>query len=218
MKKVESETSDILEVYGEQVERLTAKNDKPLAPSEAKKQDEKIQKIIDKRKNESEGDRHKRLEKEEKERTEDRKFVLEVADAYDFRLVGSQVVDGHDTWVLDGDPRPGFQPRTREAQFLTKLKGRVWIDKAEYQWVKLDITAIDNISVGFVLARIHKGMHGVIEMTRINDEVWLPKHIQIHVDVRIALFKNYDEDIEQTYRDYKKFRTDTKMTVIGEPQ
>jgi hypothetical protein len=34
--------------------------------------------------------------------------------------------------------------------------------------------------------------------------------------VRIALFKNFDEDIEQTFRDYKKFRTATRVTVVGE--
>jgi hypothetical protein len=52
-------------------------------------------------------------------------------------------------------------------------------------------------------------------MTRVNDEVWLPKHIQFHLDARVALFKNYIEDVEQTFRDYKKFRTDTKITVVG---
>lgn len=218
VKKVESRTSEILEIYGEPVERTTAKDDKPLSPDEAKKEDDKIQKIIDKRKNESENDRRKRLQKEEKAREEDRKFVLEVADAFNFRLVGSEVLDGHDAWVLEGEPRPGYQPKNRESQILTKFKGRVWIDKAETQWFKLDITAIDTISVGFVLARIHKGTHVVVELTRVNDEVWLPKHVQLHLDARIALFKSYDEDVDQTYRDYKKFRTDTKMTVIGEHQ
>ncbi len=50
VKKTESRTSEVLEIYGEQVERLTAKDDKPLSPDEAKKEDDKIQKIIDKRK------------------------------------------------------------------------------------------------------------------------------------------------------------------------
>jgi len=216
VKKVESRTSEFLEIYGEPVERLTAKDDKPLSADEAKKEDDKIQKIIDKRKNESEGDRRKRLEKEEKRREEDRKFVLEVADAFNFRLVGSEVLDGHDTWVLEGEPRPGYQFKNRGAQILSKFKGRVWIDKAEAQWVKLDLTAIDTFSVGFVLARIHKGTRVLVEMTKVNDEVWLPKHVQSHLDVRIALFKNYDEDVEQTYWEYKKFRTDTKITVVGE--
>ena len=216
VKKIESRTSEVLEIYGELVARLTAKDDKPLPADEAKKEDEKIQKIIDKRKNESEADRRKRVEREEKSREEDRKFVLEIADAFNFRLVGSEVFDGRDAWVLEGEPRPGYEPKRREARILSKFKGRVWIDKAEAQWVKLDITAIDTISVGFVLARIHKGTRVLIELTRVNDEVWLPNLVQLHLDARVALFKSYDEDIERTYRDYKKFRTDTKITVVGE--
>ena len=216
VKKIESRTSEVLEIYGELVARLTAKDDKPLPADEAKKEDEKIQKIIDKRKNESEADRRKRVEREEKSREEDRKFVLEIADAFNFHLVGSEVLDGSDAWVLKGEPRPGYEPKRREARILSKFKGRVWIDKAEAQWVKLDITAIDTISVGFVLARIHKGTRVLIELTRVNDEVWLPNLVQLHLDARVALFKSYDEDIERTYRDYKKFRTDTKITVVGE--
>jgi len=216
--KIESRTLEVLEIYGEPVERLTAKDDKPLSTNEARKEDEKIQKIIDKRKNESEEDRRTRMKKEEKDREEDRKFVLEVADAFNFRLIGSEVLDGHDTWVLEGEPRPGYEPRNREARILSKFKGRVWIDKAEEQWVKLDITAIDTISVGFILARIHKGTRVLVEMTRVNEEVWLPKHVQFHFDARVALLKNYNEDVEQTYRDYRKFRTDSKITLIGEPR
>src|ERR1700674_1069148 len=216
VRKIESRTSEVLEIYGEPVARLTAKDDKPLPANEAKKEDEKIQKIIDKRKNESEADRRKRVEREEKGREDDRKFVLEIADAFNFRLAGSEVFDGRDAWVLEGEPRPGYEPKQRDARILGKFKGRVSIDKAEAQWVKLDITAIDTISVGFVLARIHKGTRVLIELTRVNDEVWLPKLVQLHFDACVALFKSYDEDVEQTYRDYKKFRTDPKITVVGE--
>jgi hypothetical protein len=218
VKKVESKTSEILEIYGEPVARLIAKDDHPLPADEEKKEDEKIQKIIDKRKNESESDRRKRLEKEEKQREEDRKFVLEVADAFNFKLVGSEIVDGREAWVLDAEPRPGYKFKNRAAQILSKFKGRVWIEKVEQQWVKIDLTAIDTLSLGFVLARIHEGTRVLVEMTKVNDEVWLPKHVQSHLDVRLALFKNYDEDIEQTFRDYKKFRTDSRITVLGETQ
>jgi hypothetical protein len=209
-------TSEILEIYGEQVEKLIAKDDKPLPEGEARKEDEKIQKIIDKRKNESEEERRKRQEKQEKAREEDRKFVLEIADAFNFRLLGSETIDGHDTWVLEGEPRMGYHAKRREAKMLSKFKGRVWIDKAEAQWVKLDITAIDTITFGVFLARIHKGARVVVDLTEVNDEVWLPKHVQFRLDARVALLKNYREEIEQTFRDYKKFRAETKMTLVGE--
>ena len=216
VKKTETRTREVLEVYGEPVERLIAKDDKPLPAGEAKKEEEKIQKVIDKYKNESESGRRKRMEKEEKERQEERKFVLEIADAFTFRLVGSESREGRDTWVIEGEPRAGYEPKERSTKLLSKFKGRVWIDKAEGQWVKLDITAIDSISVGWFLARIHKGMHIEAEQTKINDEVWLPKHVEVQVDARLALVKSYNEDVDETFRDYKKFRTDSKITVVGE--
>jgi len=216
--KTEIRTSEVLEVYGEQVEKLIAKDDKPLSEQEAKKEDDKIQKIIDKRKNESDEERRKRLAKEEKERDEDRQFVLEIADAFDFRLLGSEVIDGHDSWVLEGKPHSGYQPKHRDAKMLSKVEGRIWIDKVEAQWVKLDITAIDTITFGLFLARIHKGARVVVEQTRVNDEVWLPKHVEFRLDAKLALVKTYREDVEQTFRDYKKFRTDSKITMIGETQ
>ena len=218
VKKVESTTSEVLVVYGEHVERRIAKDDKPLSADDAKKEEERIQKIVDKRKNESEGDRRKRLEKEEKEREDGRKFVKEVADAYYFHLLGSETLDGHDTWMLDADPRPDYKPTSKESKFLPKLKGRIWIDKAEMQWVKFDIVTTDTISFGLFLARIHKGTRVVVETTRVNDEVWLPKHVQFHADIRLALVKNYDVDVEQTFRDYKKFRTESTFTLVGETQ
>ena len=215
-KSTEVKTYEILEIYGEQVRRLIQKDDKPLDAKQAAKEEEKIQKIIDKRKNESEQDRRKREEKDVKEREDDRKFVREVADAYDFKLVGTEEVGGRAAWVIDGEPRPGFEPHTREAKFLSKLRGRVWIDKGDLQLAKMDVEATDTMSVGWVVARIHKGTRVMLEQTRVNDEVWLPRHVTFKVDVRVALFKDYNLDGDQEYRDYKKFRTTAKIVGVGE--
>jgi hypothetical protein len=216
VKSVESKTFEILQIYGEPVERLIARDDKPLPADEAKKEEEKIQKRIDRRKNESEDDQRKQMEAEEKSREEDRKFVLEVADAFNFRVLGSEVMAGRDTWVLEGKPRPGYEARRRSARLLSNFEGRVWIDKADAQWVKLDITAMDTISVGWMLARIKKGAHVLVELAPVNDEVWLPKLVQFHVEARVVLFKSYDEDVEQTFREFRKFRAATRITVMGE--
>jgi len=216
IKSTEVKTYEILEIYGEQVQRLIEKDDKPLAAKEAAKEEEKIQKIIDKRKNESDDARRKREEKEVKEREDGRKFVREVADAYDFKLVGTEEVGGREAWVIDGEPRPGFEPHMKESKFLSKFHGRVWIDKGDLQLAKMDIEAIDTVSVGWVLARIHKGTRVVLEQTRVNDEVWLPRHLTFKLDARIALFKGFNLDGEQEYRDYKKFRTSSKIVGMGE--
>ena len=215
-KSAEIKTYEILEIYGEQVQRLTQKDDKPLDAKEAAKEEEKIQKIIDKRKEESENDRKKREEKEEKEREDGRKFVDEVADAYNFKLVGTEMVSGREAWVIDGEPRPGYEPQTKDAKFLPKFHGRVWIDKSDLQLAKMDVEAIDTVSVGWVLARIHKGSRFMLEQTRVNDEVWLPRHVTFKFDARVALLKGYNIDGDQEFRDYKKFGTTSKIVGMGE--
>jgi len=216
VKSTDVFTSEVLMIYGEQVERLIAKNGQPLSEKDAEREEKKIQKVIDKRKDESETDRNKRLAKEEKEREEDRSFVQEIADAYNFQLAASEQLEGRDTWVIDAEPRANYKPRLKDARILSKFRLRLWIDKAELQWSKLDATCIDTVSFGLFLARVHKGTRVLVEQTQVNEEVWLPKHVALKIDARVALLKKYNMNQDLTYSEYRKFRTDTKIVGVGE--
>src|SRR5215475_7816891 len=216
VKSTEVKTFDVMEIYGEQVQKLISKDDKPLSQKDAKKEDDKIQNLIDKRKNESDAAREKRLRKEEKDREQGRQFVQEVADAYNFRFVGMESLDGRDNYVIDADPRPGYQPHLKEAKLLPKFRFRVWIDQQDVQWRKLDLQCIDTVTFGLFLFRMHKGTHATIEQTRVNDEVWLQRHIVADVEFRLALMKNFDLSVDISDGDYKKFGSSTKFTPLGE--
>jgi len=218
VRSTEAKTYEVLELYGEQVQRLIEKDDKPLSEKEAAKEEEKIQKIIDKRKNESDRDRKKREEKEEKDREQDRQFVREVADAYNFKLFGTERVSGREAWVIDGEPRPGFVPHLKESKFLSKFRGRVWIDKSDLQLARMDVECLDTISWGVFVARFHKGSRFMLEQTRVNDEVWLPRQVSLRIDVRLALLKNFNVNVEQSFHDYKKFRATTRILAVEDVQ
>ena len=218
VKSTESKTYEIMVLSGEIVERLIAKDDKPLSEKEARKEDEKIQKIVSRAGKESETQRRKRLDKNDKEMQEARQFVREIADAYKFRFHGMEDLDGRPAYVVDADPLPGYKPRLKDAKFLPKFRFRVWIDKAERHWVKLDAECIDTVSWGLFLARLHKGSTIHLEQTRVNDEVWLPKHLTLNIDARIALLKSLDMELDITFRDYQKFRTDAVIRPLGEVQ
>jgi hypothetical protein len=215
-KSTESRTYEIMVLYEEPVRKQVAKDDKPLSEKDARKEEGKIQKLIDKRKNESDSDRRKRLEKEEKDREESRLFVQEIADAYNFTHRGTETLGGRETYVIDAAPRPGYEPKLKQARILPKFRFRVWVDKAEKQWVKLDAECIDTISFGWVLARLHKGSRLLIEQTRVNDEVWLPKYVELKIDARVALLKQVSLEENVTFRDYQKFRSATKITPLGQ--
>ena len=217
VKSSKSETSEIMVLYGEPFERVVAKDDKPLPEKEQKKQNEEFEKETRKRENESREERQKRLEKFETQRQDERAFVREILDAYDFTLVGSETINGRETWIIDGTPRPGFEGKRRESKMLPKIKPRFWIDQQDYSWTKLRAEVTDTLSFGWVVARLHKGSVFEMQQIRVNDEVWLPQRFDLKLDARVALLKGVNEGVHVTYSDYRRFRTDTRISV-AEPE
>lgn len=206
-------TYDELPLYGEIYEKLVARDDKPLSAKEAKKEQEKIDKFSKKFENESTEDRAKRLKKQEQEHERDREFLQKIPNAYDFKLVGSDMVNGHDAWVIDCTPRADFSPKTREEHFLPKVKGRVYIDKKEMTWVKVEAELIDNISFGLFLANLKKGATMEFDAKKINDEVWLPVEYKVDANARLLfVHKSFEES--GTFSNYRKYTADAK--IVGE--
>jgi hypothetical protein len=211
VKSTEIKTYDVNFYFGEFYPKLIQVDDKPLSEKEQKKEDEKLEKFLDKRRNESEADRQKRLEKDKKEREEGRAFVKDVVNAYDFKLVGDDKVSGEDTWVIEATPRSDFKPTQPHADMLKKIKGRIWIEKKEYNWVKLEAEATDTISFGLFLFRIHPGSRFVLETSHINNEFWALHRLYINGSARIALLKNETAEQEDVFFNFKKFSTSVKI-------
>jgi hypothetical protein len=211
-KSTEIKTYDLNFYFGEFYPRLVQKGDKPLSDSDQKKEDEKLEKFLSKRRKESEEDREKRAEKEKKEREEGRAFARDVLNAYDFRMVGEERIEGEDTWVIEGIPRKEFKPTQPHADMLKKIKGRMWIEKKNYNWVKIEAEAFDTISFGLFLFRIHPGSRFVLETQHINNELWALKRLYINGGARIALLKNAAIEQEDSFSNYKKFST--SVTIL----
>jgi hypothetical protein len=216
VKSTESKTFEVMVLSGEPARKLIAEDDRPLSLKEAKSEEEKIQKLITKYERESENNRRKRLARSDRTAEEDRQFVREIADAFKFRFVTTESLDGRDTYVIAADPIPGYKPKSKDAGILPKVRFRLWIDKADAQWKKLDVECIDTISWGLFLARFHKGSTMHLEQTRVNDEVWLPKRFNLKMDARLALVKSLRMEIDVTFRDYRKFVAGATIQPLGE--
>jgi hypothetical protein len=214
VKSTEIKTYDISFYYGEEYSRLIMVDDKPLSDKERKKEDEKLEKFLAKYRKESEEDREKRRDKEKKEREKDRAYRLDVANAYNFRIVGEEQLEGTDTWVIEATPRPDFKPTQPHADVLKKIKGKMWIDKKEYNWVRVEAEATDTISFGLFLFRIHPGSRFSFQQLHLNNEVWLLRQLYINGGARIALLKNEAIEQEDTFSNYKKF-TSTVTILPG---
>jgi len=215
-KSTHIKTFDITFLAGEPYSRLIQKDDKPLSDNDQKKEEEKMEKFIAKHRDESENDHQKRLAKEEKERQEGRLFLRDVINAFDFKLLGEEQLEGKDTYVIEAVPRKDFRPTQPHADLLEKVRGKLWIEKQDYNWVKADVETIDTISFGLFLARIHKGSRITFEQTKVNDEVWLMRRLAINAGARLALLKNIAMDQEDIFSDYKKFSAGTRIVGFSE--
>lgn len=216
VKKTETRVEEVIHIDGTEVERLIAKNGKPLEAKEAAEEQKKLDKEIEKIKKESPSQRAKRRGETEKDRQEEREARREILEAYDFTLLGNEERNGRQTWKIEGRPKPGWKGKGRRANQIKALQGRLWIDQETYEWVRMELDSTDTISFGWFLFRLQPGAKIHIDQTNVNNEVWLPKHVKIHADARL-IGKMLRVDIEQDYRNFRKFSTDSKL-IVGSPQ
>jgi len=207
VRKTEVETREILILGGRPYGRVIARDDKPLPEKDVRKEKEKMDRAAAQRENESPAEKAKR----DKARAEGRKFLEELPDAYRLRLAGEETVSGKPAWVIEADPKPDFRPKDARARILTKVRGKVWIEKSEYQWVKAEAQILDTLSFGLALLRLAPGGSLQFEQTRVNDEVWLPAHVMVRADARLAYVKKVRAEIEVKYQGYKKFQAESRI-------
>jgi hypothetical protein len=217
-KSTKSETEEIIFLYGQPYAHLIKRNGQPLSDAEARKVEKKLNDTMDKRSHETSAEREKRLAEFDKRHQDEHAFLLEVPEAYDFRILGEEILNGRAAYIIAGEPRPDFRPNLNAARVLPKLRPKLWIDKDSSQWIKMEADVTDTITWGGFLLRLHPGSHIEIEQTLVNNEVWLPLHAHISFDARVALVKAMRLEIDAKFSDYKKFRTDSKVISVQEAQ
>ena len=189
--------------YGKLVER----DDKPLPAKEARREQEKLDKESAKRQRESASDRAK----QDRDRAEERRYLREVPEAFVLTLQGTEQIGGRPVWIIGAQPKPGYKPKLKRAEMLAHLRGRIWVDQADYQWVKAEVEVINPISFGLGLVRLAPGSILDFDQVRVNEEVWLPAHISVRADARLVYLRKLREELDVTYRDYKKFQADSRI-------
>jgi len=201
---------DVTLLEGSPYRRLVGKDDHGLSPEEQSVEQKKLDDSIAQRQKETPAARARRIADWEKRRQREREPLDEVPDAFDFRMAGEEQIDGRSAWVIEGTPRPGYRGRSTLGKLFPKFRGKLWIDKADYQWVRTEAEATGDISWGLFIARLNKGARVEIQMTRVNDEVWLPKRIEAKVSARLVV-KKYRIESDTSFSNYRKFQVESKV-------
>lgn len=194
------EVSEILPLDGTPYERVISKDGHPLSPEEKRREDRKYEHAVRQRQKETPEEKRERIRKYDEERS----FVRDIPEAYDFKLVDEENVEGRPAWVITMTPRNGFVPSTPHGNLLEHIEGKLWIDKEDLQWAKAEAHVADTISIGWIVARVEPGTTFAVEQTRVENGIWMPKRITINGSAHVMLVHTKAISEELVYSGYRK--------------
>ena len=194
---VKSEDVDVTRmmlVNGARFEQLMEHNGQLPSSAQQRKRDEDLEKL----KHETPAEQTARLRKDQ----ENRSFLRDVLEAFDFHLVGEEIVDGRSAYVLQATPHPGYHAHGKYGNMFSKVEGKLWVDKQDFGWIKVDGQVTQSFSMGLFVARVQRGSHIILEQTCVGDGVWVPKRLEVRASSRILFLKSLDIERILTYSDY----------------
>ncbi len=195
MKSEKVDVTRMILVNGARFEQLVERNGQLPSAEEQKKLDQDFEKL----KHETPEDRTARLGKER----ENRSFLRDMLDGFDFRLLGEEVLGGRSTYVLQATPHPGFHARGKYGKMFSKVEGKLWIDKSDFGWIRVEGQVTQSFSMGLFVARVQRGSRIILEQKNVGDAVWVPQRLEVRASARILFLKSLAIERIFTYSDYR---------------
>jgi hypothetical protein len=212
LKKTTTIDSDSLTIDGVRINRVTARNGKPLTPDEAKKESDRIDKEVAKDK-----ERRAKLEGQGKESDSRGDQIITAARILELGTFSNPrrvTMNGRPTIVADYAGDPKAKTRNAAENAIRDLVGTVWIDEHDHTLARSEGHFLGDFKIGGgLVADIRKGSSFEAQFAKINGEVWLPTLIHAEGKVRILLFAGFNGKVHVVTSDYRKFRSSS--TIVG---
>lgn len=214
VKKTSSTRTEVVSMGPRRLRLLVERDGKPLAAAEARKEKERYEKAAQEVARMSVAEKQKRIAEQRRQDAAQREKFQHIPDAFQFTLLGEQVINGRPAWQLRAVPLRSYSGPW--AFILRNVEATIWIDKADSAWVRAEADTLDTISFGWFVARIGKGTRMTFESTKVNDEIWAPSKASLRANARIALVKALRVDQELSFTRYRKFQADSRIVSIEE--
>lgn len=209
-------TYQVFHLGGHPVEKLVSKDGKPLADAEARREQERVEKVI----RGHEDSERKRTEKKakRKEADDDEPTISEILRVCQLVNPRRERFRGREVVVVDFEPRPGEKARSRAESWVQKVSGNIWIDEHAKQVVRADVRVNDPIKIGGGLVlSLQRGATFAFEQELVNGEIWLPSYAEVNASARLLLVKGFKINQRVRFGEYKKFEVET-FSAIHQPK
>ena len=210
LKKTTTTDSESLTIDGIRVNRVTARNGKPLTPDEAQKESDHLDKEVAKAKEH----REKRAAegRETNARGDDLLTASRILELGTFSNPRRVSLNDRPTIVLDYAGDPNAKTRNDAEKAFRDLVGTVWIDEQDRVLVRAQGHFLHDFKLGGgLLLNIHQGLAFDFTATHIADNIWLPATLNAQGSARLLLLDNINGRLHLTTSDYRKFHSSSTI-------
>ena len=195
VKSQDIDVTSMMLVNGARFEQLIEHNGQLPSAEQQRKRDAALEKL----KHETPEEQAARVRRDQ----ENRSFLRDILEAFDFQLIGEETVDGRPAYVLHATPHAGYRAHGKYGIMFSRVEGKLWVDKQDFGWIKVDGQVTQSFSMGLFVARVQRGSHILLEQTCVGDGVWVPKRLEVRASAKILFLKSLDIDRILTYSDYR---------------
>ena len=199
-----SKTYAVTMMVGSPYQCLVALNDRPLADDELRREEQKKDAARMAREREDPDERARRLSKYERERKRNRVLLDQVTQAFQFAREADQTVNGVGAYVVKATPRADYRPPSIEAEVLTGVESRFWIEQSSFHWVKVEATVVRPVAIAAFLARVEPGTQFALEQSEVAPGMWAPKRFLMRTRARILFMFKQRTQLDATYYGYQR--------------
>jgi hypothetical protein len=201
--KTEVEESEVFFVNTHRVERTVKKDGKPLDDHDAKKEQERVTKLVEKAEKTPEG---QPLDGQGVQIS-----IRHLLELVEVRNPRRENFRGRSTIVFDFAGRHDAKTHGLAEDASKKLAGTVWIDERDRQVARMEAHFTDNFHVaGGILANVQKGSSFFFDQAPVNGEIWFPTAAEGHVEARVLLIKGYRQHFIERDSGYERFHVDAE--------
>lgn len=176
-----TEEFEYVETPNGSLHRLLRRDGRPLSPEEARKEDERIRKMVA-----APGMFEKHARNEEQDSNEARELLTMLPEAFQYRYLTRQ----NNLIELGFTPRPSFRPRRHEGAVFHDMEGVVWIDPGERRIAGMEGRLVNEVKFGGgILGHLEKGGTFVLHRRDVGNGHWETTLLDVNMDGKALFFK-----------------------------
>jgi hypothetical protein len=204
VQKTETEEREVFFVNTHRIERTVKKNGKPLNDHDQQKEQDRVNKLLEKAQKTPPG------EPLDSQETVSITHLLDIMEVSNPRR---EVFRGRSTLIFDFAGRHDAKTHGLAEDASKKLAGTLWVDERDRQVAHMEARFTDNFHVaGGLLANVQKGSSFYFDQAPVNGEIWFPTGAEGRVEARVMLLKGIREHFVEKDSDYQRFTVDAETS------